>query len=124
VIADLIMFALTISTFFFVGSLFLGDSERGRSLARAAAFCFSLAFVPPMLAYLGASLSPFVPNVGSGVKLLLLVMVGFFFAVVVPFASYGFLEFRKGTRRRGVVERGYDKDRSRRERQGDHEAHP
>ena len=105
-LAQLATLAILFSVLLFLLSLPLGESSAARTLRRAAAFSFILAFVPSLLI---CALQPLIPHVRSAGKVIEFVFAGVgLLAVlaVLSFAAYGFLDLRKrvGTRVANVAE--------------------
>jgi hypothetical protein len=114
VIGQLTSLALMIAALLLALSLPFGEHDAGRSLRRAAAFAFVLAFVPATLACLVGPLFHRPHSAGNLIELLLAVFGIIGILVVLSLASYGFLDLRKrsGTRQPFPhADRGYAKRR-------------
>lgn len=112
-IRDLSSLAVTVAALLFCASLFLGHQELARTLRRAAAFLFAMAFVPPLVVCVARGLR-FPHSPVAFLELVLAAVGAVAIAATVSLAAYGFLDLKKrGSSRQpqAHADRGYTKRR-------------
>lgn len=99
-IANLTSLAIMIAAMLFALSIPLGDSDAARTLRRAAAFAFVMAFLPAIFVCVVGPLFRPGRTTGASIQTFLAICGGLAILAVFALAAYGFLDIRSRARTR------------------------